>query len=59
MTAEEFLAAIKALGLTRTSHGNAWENREGGFVHVPDPYKIKFEDRPSILEDVRRSVTLP
>jgi hypothetical protein len=59
VTIEEFLAAIKALGLTRTRYGNAWETRDGTFVHVPDPYKIKFEDRPSILKDVQRSVTLP
>jgi hypothetical protein len=60
MTPEEYFAFVqRELRLTKSRFGNVWFDEDGQPHHVPDPYKIPYDRRREILEEIRRGIVLP
>jgi hypothetical protein len=60
MTPDEYLSEVRnTLHLTHSGPGNVWRDPDGHPHHVPDPYKLKFDERRGILNDIRASLGLP
>lgn len=63
MTADEYRECIRAMGLTprRPSYSDATihQDRDGGFVNVPDPETLSEMEREDVLAFIRAVVVGP
>jgi hypothetical protein len=57
MTAEEYYAAIRALGLRESKVPAVWLDRENDTHSVPHPSEMKPEDRAKVVAKLRKRLT--
>jgi hypothetical protein len=56
VTVEEYLAEINRLNLRPSNVSEVYLDSSGGVHNVPDPRRYTFEQRPEILDQVKRAM---